>query len=114
MRKVTAFAVSLLLLPAFARAADLSTSSLRSAAQKGLELLQTTSPTFIKKGGCNSCHNQMLAAAAQAFAREHGIATGETIAQLPPELNEIGTERFIEYSSFAVNSVGYELFAFAK
>jgi hypothetical protein len=114
MRKVTSLAVTLLLSPAFARAADLSASSLRSAAQKGLELLETTSPTFIKKGGCNSCHNQLLAAAAQAFAREHGIATGETIEQLPPELNEITTERFIEYSSFAVNSVGYELFAFAK
>ena len=43
-----------------------SADSLRRAAEKGLDLLVKTSPTFIKKGGCNSCHNQMLPAAAQA------------------------------------------------
>lgn len=109
-----AAAVNLLLLPGFALAADLSPATLRSAAQKGLELLEKTSPTFIKKGGCNSCHNQMLPAAAQAFARDHGIPTGETIAQLPPEVSEFTAERLIEYSMFGVNSVGYELFSYAK
>jgi hypothetical protein len=101
-----------LLIPALASSANLSPSTLRVAAQKGLALLEKTSPTFIKKGGCNSCHNQLLPAAAQAFARRRGIPTGETIAQLPPEVSEITTERIIEYSTFGANSLGYELFAF--
>jgi len=103
-----------LLVPALVQAAELSPAALRTAAQKGLELLVKTSPTFLKKGGCNSCHNQMLPAAAQAFARERGIPMGETIAQVPPEVSEITTERYIEYSAFSSNSQGYELFAHAS
>lgn len=103
-----------LLVPAAISAADLSPEALRSAVQRGLHLLEKTSPAFIKQGGCNSCHNQMLPAAAQAFARDRGIPTGETIAQLPPEVSEFTTERLVEYSMFGVNSVGYELFAYAK
>lgn len=109
-----AIALSALLLPAMSPAADLSAGVLRSAVQKGLDLIEKTSPTFIKKGGCNSCHHQMLGAAAQAMARARGIPTGEPIEQLPPEVNEFTTERLIEYSMFGVNSVGYELFAYAK
>jgi hypothetical protein len=105
---------NLLLIPTLASAADIPADSLRNAVQKGLALLEKTSPTFIQKGGCNSCHNQMLPAAAQAFARQRGIATGETIAQLPPEVSEVTTERLIEYSTFGANSVGYELFAYAS
>jgi len=70
--RVTFFA-AMLLIPVAAPAADIPAATLRAAAQKGLALLVETSPTFIKKGGCNSCHNQMLPAAAQAFARQHGV-----------------------------------------
>src|SRR5258706_2700905 len=90
---------------------DVSPAALKTAVKKGLDLLEKPSPTFRKKGGCNSCHNQMLPAAAQAFARARGIPTGEIIAQLAPELSEITTERTIEYSTFGPDSVGYELFA---
>ena len=103
----------ILLAPMLAGAAELSQGNLRTAAQKGLELLVKTSPTFIKKGGCNSCHAQFLPAAAQAFARERGIVAGETIEQLPPEVSETTTERYIEYSATSANSQGYELFAHA-
>ena len=96
------------------QAADVAPATLKAAAQKGLTLLEQTSPTFVKKGGCNSCHNQMLPAAAQAFARKQGIHTGPTIEQLPPEVSEVTTERFIEYSTNPVNSAGYELFAYAS
>lgn len=113
MRLTHLFSSALLLIPATAIAADIPQAKLRTAVQKGLDLLQTTSPTFIKKGGCNSCHNQMLPAAAQAFASQRGIVTGEPIAQLPPEVSEVTTERTIEYSTFGPNSVGYELFSFA-
>jgi hypothetical protein len=68
MRMTTALFAAFLLIPALAPSAELSPATLRAAAQKGLALLEKTSPTFIKKGGCNSCHNQMLPAAAQAFS----------------------------------------------
>jgi squalene cyclase len=88
--------------------------ALRTAAQKGLDLLVQTSPTFIKKGGCNSCHNQVLPAAAQAFAQRKGLATGEPIAQLAPELSEVTTERYAEYSvagGAGVTFIGFDFFA---
>ncbi len=102
----------LLLIQSMAVAADVEAAVLRSAAQKGLHLLEKTSPNFIKTGGCNSCHNQMLPAGAQAFARKQGITTGAPIEQLPPEVSEVTMERFIEYSTNPVGSAGYELFAY--
>jgi len=98
-----------------ATAADeVSAAALKASAQRALDLLEKTSPTFIQKGGCNSCHNQMLAAAAQAFARSRGVSTGNTIAQLPAEVSEASTERYIEYS-FAggggVTALSFDLFA---
>ena len=45
---------SLLAAQSAAAADDVSQAALRTAAQKGLDLLVKTSPTFIKKGGCNS------------------------------------------------------------
>jgi squalene cyclase len=111
----TLVAVSLLG-PALAANDDPSPAALKTAVQKGLDLLEKTSPTFVKKGGCNSCHNQMLPAAAQAFARSRGIATGETIMQLPPEASEATAERYVEYSiggGGGISSLGFELFAAA-
>jgi Prenyltransferase and squalene oxidase repeat len=97
---------------AAAAADDVSQAALRSAAQKALDLLVRTSPTFIKKGGCNSCHAQMLPAAAQAFARERGIAVGEPIAQLPAAVSEATAERYVEYAvggGGGIASLGFEL-----
>src|SRR5947199_4198229 len=116
MRMTVALFAASLLIPVLAPSADLAVlppATLRAAAQKGLALLESTSPTFIKKGGCNSCHNQFLPAAAQGFARQRGIKTGEPIAQLPPELSEATTERIIEYATVNANSLGYELFSYA-
>jgi hypothetical protein len=56
----------------------------------------------------------MLPAAAQAFARSRGISAGEPIAQLPAEVSEATTERYVEYSvggGGGVTSIGFELFA---
>ena len=95
---------------------DAPPDALKTAVRKGLDLLEKTSPTFVKKGGCNSCHNQMLPAAAQAFARGRGIATGETILQLPPEASEATAERYVEYAiggGAGVTALGFELFAAA-
>src|SRR5262245_2958173 len=103
-----------LLGPAVVANDDPSPAALKTAVQKGLDLLEKTSPTFIKKGGCNSCHAQMLPAAAQAFARARGVQTGETLAQLPSEVSEATAERYVEYSiggGGGIASLGFELFA---
>lgn len=105
-----------LLGPAVVANDDPSPAALKTAVQKGLDLLEKTSPTFVKKGGCNSCHNQMLPAAAQAFARSRGIVTGGTIIQLPAEASEATAERYVEYSiggGGGVSALGFELFAAA-
>lgn len=105
-----------LLLVSGARAAvdTVPQPALRSAAEKGLELLVQTSPTFIKKGGCNSCHHQALPAAAQAVARSRGLAVGDPVAQLPDEVSEATFERYVEYSvagGAGVTFLGFDLFA---
>jgi hypothetical protein len=106
----------LALIATTASAADqVPQEALRAAAAKGLTLLERTSPTFLKKGGCNSCHNQMLPAAAQAFARSRGVPTGDTLAQLAADLSlEQTTERYLEYSAgggSGINGISFDLFA---
>jgi hypothetical protein len=117
MRIAVVVVASIVLVSAFAAASDdPSPAMLRSAVQKGLDLLEKTSPTFIKKGGCNSCHSQMLPAAAQAFARRRGIPTGGTLAQLAPEVSEATAERYVEYAiggGGGIASLGFEMFASA-
>jgi hypothetical protein len=114
MRIRLALIVGALMVPAVAGADDLPVARLRTAAQKALFLLEKVSPTFIEKGGCNSCHNQSLPVAAQAFARRRGVPTGEPIAQLANEGAETATEQFIEYAApggSGVSGLGYKLFA---
>src|SRR5262245_6062984 len=90
-----------------------SREALTAAAQKSLDLLVKTSPAFIRKGGCNSCHNQTLPAAAQTFARSRGIAVGDPIEQLPPEVSDATLERYAEYSvagGAGINALSFQLF----
>lgn len=82
------------------------------AVAKALEVLAKQSTRFIKTAGCNSCHNQNLAAAAAGLARERGLAT-VTIAELPLEFVERSPERAMDMSiGAAVNSLGYESLEF--
>jgi hypothetical protein len=110
-------AALLLISASIARAAKeetFSAEALRQAAARGLNLLVKTSPTFIKKGGCNSCHNQMLPVAAQAFARTRGIVSEPAVALLPAEASDATMERYAEYSiagGAGVNALTFELFA---
>ena len=116
MKIRTMLCIAALLIGSRTAAADdaVSREALQTAARKGLDLLVKTSPAFVKKGGCNSCHNQMLPAAAQALARSRGIDVGAPIEQLPPELGETSTERYAEYSvagGAGINALSFELFA---
>ena len=115
MRVVFAILTSVLVASHIAAAREpVPQPAVRAAAEQGLRLLVTTSPTFIKKGGCNSCHNQALPAAAQAFAKKRGLAVGDRIAQLPDDVSESTFERYAEYSiggGGSVGFLGYDLFA---
>jgi Squalene-hopene cyclase C-terminal domain/Prenyltransferase and squalene oxidase repeat len=114
MRIAAMCLASFLLVSGDAAAQNVPEASLRLAAQKALVLLEQTSPSFVKQGGCNSCHNQMLPAAAQALARARGVPTGPTIVQLPPEVSEATTERYAEYSAgggATIPGLSFELFA---
>jgi hypothetical protein len=71
------------------------------------------SPNFIKRGGCNSCHNQNLPAAAAALARERGIKAPKEIAQIPLEALERSPERVMDNSVLGSAGLVYELFGFA-
>ena len=99
MRPVLCVAAALLVGQGVIGADDVvSREALTAAALKSLDLLVKTSPAFIKKGGCNSCHNQTLPAAAQTFARSRGIPVGDPIEQLPPDVSDATLERYAEYS----------------
>lgn len=115
MRMAIVVLTSLLLVSGTRAAVDpVPQRALRTAAEQGLQLLVQTSPTFIKKGGCNSCHHQALPAAAQAFARSRGLAAGDPLAQLPDEVSEATLERYVEYSvagGAGVTFLGFDLFA---
>jgi len=53
---------------------------LRPAVEKGLEVLQSSGPEFVKKSGCVSCHHQSAAAMATGMARERGFHFNEQVA----------------------------------
>lgn len=86
--------------------------SAAEAVEAGIALLDMQSHRFIKRGGCNSCHSQMLPAAAAALARERGLEVTEVIAQIPVEAMEITPERIMNHA-FIPGGTGYELFGFA-
>ncbi len=85
---------------------------LSAAVQKAAALLEKQSTTFIKRGGCNSCHNQTLPAASLALARKRGIPVPKTLAQVSLEMLERSAERTMEFGVISMNSVGYELFGY--
>src|SRR5262245_52994160 len=75
---------------------------------KALLVLERQSPQFVKRGGCNSCHNQSLPSAAAALARERGIPGPRSIVELPNEMVEKSPERAMDMAVTNTNSVGYE------
>ena len=90
------------------RGADSAT--LKTAVEKGLGLLVKTSPNFIKRGGCNSCHSQHLPALAQAVARKRGIDAGPDIAQMEGLQTDFSPERALEFIvTGGANSIGYSM-----
>ena len=86
--------------------------SIPDAVKKALALIEKQSPQFVRKGGCNSCHNQYLPSAAVALARERNIPAPKELTQIALELLERSPERTMNMAAFSPNSVGYEMFGF--
>lgn len=63
-----------------AGAAAAKPAEIRAAAEKGLSLLQKTTSTFFKEGGCASCHAQNVTTMAAGLARQRGLAVDEAAA----------------------------------
>ena len=83
------------------------------AVGQALALLERQSPQFVKRGGCNSCHNQSLPSAALAIASERGIAAPSALVELPLEMIEKSAERTMDMAVIGVNSIAYEMFGMA-
>ncbi len=83
------------------------------AVQKAELVLEKQSPQFVKRGGCNSCHNQSLPSAALALARERGIPAPKVFTELPFELQEKSAERNMDMANFGPNSLGFEFFGYS-
>ncbi len=85
--------------------------SLEEAVQKALSLMATQSYTFIRTGGCNSCHSQDLPSAAAGFAHDRGILVQEPVPQLPASMLP-SPERVVDLGVVSVNSAAWELLDF--
>ncbi len=84
--------------------------SVSDAVQRALSQLEKQSPTFVKRSGCNSCHNQYLPSVALVLARERGLPVAKKIAEVSLEMRETSPERVMDLDTFGVTSLGYEMF----
>ncbi|HYO80007.1 MAG TPA: ankyrin repeat domain-containing protein [Bryobacteraceae bacterium] len=71
-----------------------------------LDLLARQSETFIRVGGCNSCHAQDLPSAAAALARQRGLPAPKSIPQLPAHMENDSSERLMEFSTVGTSGLG--------
>ncbi|HKE21077.1 MAG TPA: ankyrin repeat domain-containing protein [Bryobacteraceae bacterium] len=67
----------------------------RQAAEKGLALVQKTTASFFREGGCVSCHAQHVTGVAVAVARSKGIPVDEAAA------NDVLQQTRLEFASRA-------------
>src|SRR5215475_6325298 len=72
--------------------ASASPDQIRTAAAKGLAMIQTSQKSWYTKQSCTSCHQQILPAIAVAAVREHGVPFDEAVAK------EDATKMLAQYS----------------
>lgn len=89
-----------------------SDANIPAAIQRAAALLEKQSPNFIKRGGCNSCHNQSLPSAALSLARQRGVTVPARLVEITPEMAERTAERVMDGVVIGVNSTGYEMFGY--
>jgi hypothetical protein len=72
---------------------DASSGKMADAVQNAAAVLGKQSLNFVKRGGCDSCHNQSIPSGALAVARARGITVPAKIFELPAEMLERSAER---------------------
>ncbi|HUP90270.1 MAG TPA: ankyrin repeat domain-containing protein [Longimicrobiales bacterium] len=90
---------------------DAGAGSIAQAIAKATALMAKQSYTFIRTGGCNSCHSQDLPSAASGYVRSRGINGASEIPQLPESMLP-SPERITDLNVVSVNSISWELFDF--
>lgn len=84
--------------------------SIAEAVKPALTLLAEQSKTFIRVGGCNSCHAQDLPAAAFAVARKQGLPTPPELPQLPRHMEALSADRLLHLAALGPGGVAWQLF----
>jgi ankyrin repeat protein/mono/diheme cytochrome c family protein len=84
-------------------------ASIPDAVERALALTVKQSYTFIRVGGCNSCHSQDLPSAAAAFARARGLRAPADVPQLPASMLP-PPERVMDFGIVAIGGLAWELF----
>jgi ankyrin repeat protein/mono/diheme cytochrome c family protein len=95
--------------PAVTHRVTITNSTLSGAVTRALTMLATQSATFIRTGGCNSCHSQDLPSALNGFARSRGLRVPAEIPQLPAAMTT-SPERVLDFNVIGVGSIAWELF----
>lgn len=91
--------------------ANVPRRSIPAAVQQALSMVEKQSYNFIRIGGCNSCHSQDLASAADGFARSRGLSVPAEIPQLPQSMMP-SPERLMDFGIVSAPSTAWELVDF--
>ncbi len=89
-------------------------TSIAAAVGPALALLAKQSHTFIRIGGCNSCHAQDLPSAAVAIVRARGLPAPREIPQLPQSMHALNPSRIMDLAVIATVGIGWEMFDFGN
>lgn len=82
------------------------------AISQALAMIVTQSHTFIRVGGCNSCHSQDLPSAVVGYARSRGLRIADDIPQLPQSMLP-SPDRLMDLSGvISAPSIAWELVDF--
>jgi ankyrin repeat protein len=93
-------------------AAPAAARSIPDAVEQALTMAEKQSFTFIRVGGCNSCHSQELPSAAVGFARSRGLRVPREIPQLPQAMMP-SPERLMDFNGIvSAPSLAWELVDF--
>jgi ankyrin repeat protein/mono/diheme cytochrome c family protein len=85
--------------------------SISGAIETAMGLLEKQSYNFIRTAGCNSCHSQDLASAANGVARGRGLKVPGEIPQLPQSMMP-SPERLMDLAVVSVPGTAWELVDF--
>jgi ankyrin repeat protein len=84
--------------------------TIAEAVGPALALLEKQSHTFIRVGGCNSCHAQDLPSAAVGIAKSHGLPAPKEIPVLPRSQTPLNPSRWMDLVVVSPSDPAWQLF----